>query len=142
MKMIINESIEMYLKYLHNLKKKWRKCRQSYINFEYMYMSIVLKNSNYYDILSIFHWRIETLYLWLRYSSFNTVPKQCLHLCKVLRLTHFSSKRSNNILIQLNMSTATWHTYLLICTREYDSYVKCSSCHDIESIAINSNVDS
>lgn len=107
-----------------------------------MYMSIVLKNSNYYDILSIFHWRIETLYLWLRYSSFNTVPKQCLHLCKVLRLTHFSSKRSNNILIQLNMSTATWHIYLLISTREYDSYVKCSSCHDIESIAINSNVDS
>lgn len=107
-----------------------------------MYMSIVLKNSNYYDILSIFHWRIETLYLWLRYSSFNTVPKQCLHLCKVLRLTHFSSKRSNNILIQLNMSTATWHIYLLISTREYDSYVKCSSCHDIDSIAINSNVDS
>lgn len=67
------------------------------------------------------------------------LPKQCLHICKPLRLSNCSSKGNTNILIQLNLSTATGNIYFP--TSEYESG-KCSDCHYIESIAINCNIDS
>lgn len=69
------------------------------------------------------------------------LPKQCLHMCKALRLTNCSSKgnSNSNILIQLNLSTVNRNIYFPIS--KYES-VRCSDCHDIKSIAINCNIDS
>lgn len=66
------------------------------------------------------------------------LPKQCIHICKALKLTNCTSK-GNNLLIQLNISTVTGNIYFPI--NEYESG-KCSNCHDIGSIAINCNIDS
>lgn len=69
------------------------------------------------------------------------LPKQCLHMCKALRLTNCSSKgnSNSNILFQLNLSTVNRNIYFPIS--KYES-VRCSDCHDINSIAINCNIDS
>lgn len=67
------------------------------------------------------------------------LPEQCLHMCTASKLTDCRSN-GENILIQLNITAAT--KSIIFPISQYKSPVKCSNCHNVQSIVINCNIDS
>lgn len=66
------------------------------------------------------------------------LPKECLHMCNA-KLTGCKSN-GENMLIQLNITAATKR--IIFPISQYESSVKCSNCHNVQSIVINCNIDS
>lgn len=67
------------------------------------------------------------------------LPEQCFHICTASKLTGCRSKREN-MLIQLNITATT--KSIIFPISQYESPVRCSNCHNVQSIVINCNIDS
>lgn len=94
------------------------------------------KFGTYFNILVV---RNNFYFFWYVLETSRWLPEKCFHICTASKLTGCRSKREN-MLIQLNITATT--KSIIFPISQYESPVRCSNCHNVQSIVINCNIDS